>query len=152
MDKNRILEAVQKVAEEVKAVIQAVLQGKELGDSNLYKDLKVEAADIDLIVITVNDYIDYIESGQRKGAREGVFPPVEVIARWMSDKGIVNENDAAMRICWGLYWHGLLNEVAPRPIFDGMDGVWAEIDSHFEAWGQIIIDAITEDLDKEFNN
>ena len=53
--------------------------------SDIYKSLSVKATnDGDLVFdIILNDYITYIESGRRKGAK---FPPVAPIVAWARKK------------------------------------------------------------------
>jgi hypothetical protein len=159
MDRERIREAVVKVAEEIKAVIQSVLAGKDLGDSQLYKDLQVDVDDIDLIRITVNDYIKYIQAGRKKGSGKGHFPPIEIIAAWCSSKGITSDNEYVLNICRRIYWHGIKEGVSPRPLFEEFEGGWEKdedspikeaIDSYWDEWSDMIFDAMTEDLDEEF--
>lgn len=159
MDLQRIKDAVAQLAEEIKAVVQAVLQGNELGDSQLYKDLRVDVDDVDLIKITVNDYIKYIQSGRKKGSGKGHFPPVEIIAAWCSSKGITNDNAHILSICWKIYWYGIKDGVLPRPLFEKEEGGWENgdaspigdtIDNYWDEWSSMIFDAITSELDEEF--
>lgn len=160
MDKKaKIMEAMQVIAEEVKKVIEAVLQGADLGDSQLYKDLQVNAEDIGLIKITVNDYITYIQSGRKKGSGYKHHPPFEELVKWCTAKGLPSDNDTVIRIMWRIYWHGIKNPIEPRPLFETYEGEWVSdsdspisraIDKEMEAWGEIIIDAITSELNEEF--
>ena len=62
-----------------------------LVNSNIYKTLSVKATnDGDLIFdIILNDYLVFIESGRRKGAK---FPPVEPIVKWARSRGIPTDN------------------------------------------------------------
>lgn len=159
MDIQRIKDAVTQVAEEIKAVVQAVLQGSDLGDSQLYKDLQVDVDDIDLIKITVNDYIKWIQGGRKNGSGKGHFPPVEVIAAWCASKGITTDNAYILNICWRIYWYGIKEGVEPRPLFEKYEGEWESgndspivqaINSHWDEWSEMIFDAMTEELDEEF--
>lgn len=172
VDRKKIMEAVSRVAEEIKVVVQAVLAGNDLGDSQLYKDLQVDVEDIDLINITVNDYITYIQGGRKKGSGKGHFPgtkdssskdnspSVEIIAEWCAKKGISTENDVVLAICWAIYWYGIKNGIPPRPLFEKYEGGWESdeafpiseaINSHWDEWQKQICDAIMSNLDKEFN-
>lgn len=163
---ERLIAALNKIAEEIKKIVQKVLEGYDLGDSNLYKDLSVEVADIDLIKVFLNDYVEYIQGGRKKenGKKEGGkgnFPPPEIIAAWYSSIGVQADNDRVIRTCWRIYWHGLKNGVPQKPIFETLEGGWKsgedspvaqEISNHWEEFSEIIIEAMTEDLDNEFKN
>lgn len=166
VDRQKIINAVSRVAEEIKVVVQAVLAEYDLGDSQLYEDLKVDVEDIDLINITVNDYITYIQSGKKggngkkSGNGNGHFPPVEIIAEWCTNKGISTENDVVLAICWAIYWYGIKNDIPPRPLFEKYEGGWESdeifpiseaISSHWDEWQKQICDAIMSNLDNEFN-
>lgn len=158
---ERLIAALEKIGEEIKKIVQRVLEGYDLGDSKLYKDLSVEVADIDLIKVFLNDYVKYIQGGRKKGSGKGSFPPPEVIAAWYNSIGIQADNDRVIRTCWRIYWHGIKDGVPQRPIFETLEGGWEdgedspvaqEISNHWEEFSEIIIEAMTEDLDNEFKN
>lgn len=96
-----------------------------LTSSQIYKTLSVKATnDGDLIFdIVLNDYITFIESGRRKGAK---FPPVEPIVRWARSKGIPTDNSTIFLIRRAISRDG----IKPRPImqyvFDEIDREWDE--------------------------
>lgn len=162
---DKVIKAVHIVAEEIKLVVKLVLDGYNLGDSQLYKDLNVSVEDIDLIKFSVNDYIEYIQGGRKAGSgKKGGFPDypkLEIIAAWCASKGLPTDNETVLRISWGIYWHGIKNPIDPRPIFETLEGGWEngensplaqEIERHWDAWSEIVIDAITSNLDEFFNN
>lgn len=115
-----------------------------LSDSDIYRTLSVRATnDGDLVLdIVLNDYIQYIESGRRKGAK---FPPVEPIVRWCKEKGIPSDNSTIFLIRRAIARDG----IAPRPImakvFDELDRAW---DSE---WSDKLFDIIMETINKFFN-
>ena len=115
-----------------------------LVDSKLYKTLSVRATnDGDLIFdIILNDYLRYIESGRRAGAK---FPPVEPIVRWCKSKGISTDNSTIFLIRRAISRDG----IRPRPI---MQYVFEEIDDEWnDSLADEIFDKIMETIDKYFN-
>lgn len=115
-----------------------------LSDSDIYRTLSVRATnDGDLVMdIVLNDYIQYIESGRRKGAK---FPPVEPIVRWCKEKGIPSDNSTIFLIRRAIARDG----IAPRPImakvFDELDRAWDN------EWSDRLFDIIMETINKFFN-
>lgn len=115
-----------------------------LSDSDIYRTLSVRATnDGDLVMdIVLNDYIQYIESGRRKGAK---FPPVEPIVRWCKEKGIPSDNSTIFLIRRAIARDG----IAPRPImakvFDELDRAWDN------EWSDKLFDIIMETINKFFN-
>jgi hypothetical protein len=136
-----------------------------LSDSDIYRTLSVRATnDGDLVMdIVLNDYIQYIESGRRKGEsgrrkgesgrrkgesgrRKGAkFPPVEPIVRWCKEKGIPSDNSTIFLIRRAIARDG----IAPRPImakvFDELDRAWDN------EWSDRLFDIIMETINKFFN-
>lgn len=115
-----------------------------LSDSDIYRTLSVRATnDGDLVMdIVLNDYIQYIESGRRKGAK---FPPVEPIVRWCKEKGIPSDNSTIFLIRRAIARDG----IAPKPImakvFDELDRAWDN------EWSDKLFDIIMETINKFFN-
>jgi hypothetical protein len=113
-------------------------------NSQIYNTLSVKATnDGDLIFdIILNDYLVYIESGRRKGAK---FPPVEPIVRWCKEKGIPSDNSTIFLIRRAIARDG----IAPRPImakvFDELDRAWDN------EWSDRLFDIIMETINKFFN-
>lgn len=115
-----------------------------LSDSDIYKQLSVMAtSDGDLVFdIILNDYITFIESGRRKGAK---MPPIEPIVRWCKKKGIPSDNSTVYLIRRAISRDG----IAPRPI---IATVFEELDREWEgAWSDNLFNIIIEQLDKFFN-
>ena len=112
--------------------------------SNIYKTLSVRATDDgDLVFdIMLNDYITYIESGRRKGAK---LPPVEPIVRWARKHGIPTDNSTIYLIRRAISRDG----IQARPI---MAKVFEELDRAWEGeWSDRLFKIIIEQLDKFFN-
>lgn len=113
--------------------------------SNIYKTLSVRATnDGDLIFdIILNDYLTFIESGRRKGAK---MPPVEPIVRWCKSKGISTDNSTIFLIRRAISRDG----IRPRPI---MQYVFDEIDREWnDGLADEIFSKIMEEIDKFFNS
>ena len=116
-----------------------------LTSSQIYKTLSVKATnDGDLIFdIVLNDYIQFIESGRRKGAK---FPPVEPIVRWARLKGIPTDNSTIFLIRRAISRDG----IKPRPI---MQYVFEEIDREWdEQLADELFNKIMEMIDNFFNS
>lgn len=115
-----------------------------LTSSQIYKTLSVKATnDGDLIFdIVLNDYITFIESGRRKGAK---FPPVEPIVRWARSKGIPTDNSTIFLIRRAISRDG----IKPRPI---MQYVFEEVDREWdEQLADELFNKIMEMIDNFFN-
>lgn len=115
-----------------------------LADSDLFKQLKVVVRnDGDLVFdIMLNDYIQFIESGRRAGAK---FPPIQPIVNWAKKHGIPTDNSTIFLIRRAISRDG----IRPRPI---MVHVFNEIDREWEN-GHIsdqLFNDIMEIIDKFF--
>lgn len=116
-----------------------------LTSSQIYKTLSVKATnDGDLIFdIVLNDYITFIESGRRKGAK---FPPVEPIVRWARSRGIPTDNSTIFLIRRAISRDG----IKPRPI---MQYVFEEIDREWdEQLADELFNKIMDLIDNFFNS
>lgn len=114
-----------------------------LSNSDIYKQLSViSTSDGDLVFdIMLNDYITFIESGRRKGAK---MPPVEPIVRWCKEKGIPTDNSTIFLIRRAISRDG----IAPRPI---MSKVFDELDRSWKGgWSDKLFDIIIEQLNNFF--
>lgn len=150
-----MLEVSRIIAEEVKAIVRAVLDSpaginkkvkfNTLGKdkSRLYDDVMTALQNSDDIVVTLllNHYIQFIESGRRAGAR---MPPFQPIYEWCKRKGLNTSNDFVWAVCKAIYRDG----IEPRPI---MSSVFIIIDERFEGdWSDRIFDELTKRLDDIF--
>lgn len=114
-----------------------------LSNSDIYKQLSViSTSDGDLVFdIMLNDYITFIESGRRKGAK---MPPVEPIVRWCKKKGIPTDNSTIYLIRRAISRDG----IQPRPV---METVFKELDREWQgAWSDRLFGIIIEQLDNFF--
>lgn len=158
MDRDELIARVASVIADImtqaKGIVLAVMSSdigvnKKVGkntlvDSDIFNSVGVKSDDIEVVTLLVNDYIDYIEHGRSAGS----FPPPQAIAEWCSRKGLPTDNSTVFLICRSIYEKG----IAPRPIFDGSEGVWETIESVFDAWAEDIFNAITSGLTEYFNN
>ena len=140
-----IMELVRMVMESNNLINNKVGRNTIAPDSDIYKSLSVKATnDGDLVFdIMLNDYLKYIESGRRAGAK---FPPVEPIVRWARARGIPTDNSTIYLIRRAISRDG----IAPRPF---MVYVFEEIDQSWnDGWADKIFNKIIAELDKYFNS
>lgn len=140
---NDILEIARMILESNNLINNKVGRNTIAPDSDLYKDLKVLARDDGDIVfdLMLNDYLVFIESGRRAGAK---FPPIEPIVRWAKKRGIPTDNSTIFLIRRAISRDG----ISPRPfmayIFEEMDERWDN------EWSDKIFDKIMERIDNFF--
>lgn len=140
---NDILEIARMILESNNLINEKVGKNTIAPDSDLYKTLQVKATnDGDVVFdLMLNDYLVFIESGRRAGAK---FPPVEPIVRWARKRGIPTDNNTIYLIRRAISRDG----IQPRPfmayIFEEMDDRW---DS---TWADSIFDKIMEQIDNFF--
>lgn len=136
-----ISKIVMEFSKDIMDIVKAVMESNIGSDS--YKNLKVIAKnDGDLVFdILLNDYLTYIESGRRKGAK---MPPVEPIVRWARSRGIPTDNSTIYLIRRAISRDG----IAPRPF---MATVMEQIDLNMENLYDKIFDEITKLINDFFN-
>ena len=151
MEINRL---VMEFTKDIMQLVQAVMEGQDLVNkkvgrntiigSDIYKNLQVNATnDGDLVFdILLNDYLTFIESGRRKGAK---FPPVEPIVKWARSRGIPTDNGTIYLIRRAISRDG----IAPRPF---MDKVFADIDYVWDKdWADELFDEIMRMINDFFD-
>lgn len=140
---NDILEIARMILESNNLINEKVGRNTIAPDSDLYKTLQVKASnDGDVVFdLMLNDYLVFIESGRRAGAK---FPPVEPIVRWAKKRGIPTDNSTIYLIRRAISRDG----IRPRPfmayIFEEMDERWDN------DWSDRIFDKIMEQIDNFF--
>lgn len=112
--------------------------------SSIYNTLQVKSThDGDLIYdIILNDYLTYIESGRRSGAK---MPPVEPIIRWARKRGIPTDNSTIFLIRRAIARDG----IAPRPF---MATVMEQIDLMMPNWTDALFEEIMKIITEYFNS
>ena len=144
MDISKI---VMEFTKDIMQLVNAVMEGQDLASnktsSDIYKNLQVNATnDGDLVFdIILNDYLEFIESGRRKGAD---MPPVEPIIEWAKKHGIPTDNSTIFLIRRAISRDG----IAPRPF---MATVMEQIDLDMPNWYDKIFDEITKLINDFFN-
>lgn len=134
---------------------RAILQGSvgintkvnknTLEKSRLGKDAHtaVKEDENDVIAeLLVNDYIQYIESGRRKGAK---FPPVAPIVQWCRRNGIPTDNSTIFLIRRAISRDGVPARTIMTYVYDIMDN---EMETDFY---DRLFETITDELNKFFN-
>lgn len=116
-----------------------------LVNSQIYNTLSVRATnDGDLIFdIILNDYLVYIESGRRKGAK---MPPVEPIVRWARSRGIPTDNSTIYLIRRAISRDGIKARPFMAHVMDEIDREW---DNNV---ADELFNKIMEEIDKFFNS
>lgn len=137
-----IIELVRTVMESNLLDNQKVGRNTIIG-SDIYRNLQVKTSnDGDLVFdIMLNDYLTFIESGRRKGAK---FPPVEPIVKWARKHGIPTDNSTIYLIRRAISRDG----IKPRPF---MAVVMEQIDLSMPNWSDKIFNEIMKIIDEFFN-
>lgn len=144
------------IAEDIVEVMRTVMASdiginKKVGkntlvDSEVYKTLNSavqEAGGNILVSLFVNNYITFIESGRRKGAKR---PPFRAIEEWCLRKGITDRND----VIWAIINAISRDGISPRPI---LSTFFEHLDRKFDTeYFDMIFDELVERLDKYFND
>ena len=109
--------------------------------SNLDNEAKIEATDFTFNLF-YNHYLEYIESGRKKGATP---IPIRIIIDWMKRKHISDDNRVAYAIRESIYQLG----IPARPLLEPFGDM---LDERFERkiYDEIFNTIITN-LDKYFN-
>lgn len=148
-----ISKIVMEFSKEIMDIVRVVMESNLLDNhkvgrntiigSDIYKNLQVIAKnDGDLVFdILLNDYLTYIESGRRKGAK---MPPVEPIVRWARSRGIPTDNSTIFLIRRAISRDG----IQPRPF---MATVMEQIDLDMPNWYDKIFDEIMSLINDFFN-
>lgn len=148
-----ISKIVMEFSKEIMDIVRVVMESNLLDNhkvgrntiigSDIYKNLQVISKnDGDLVFdILLNDYLTYIESGRRKGAK---MPPVEPIVRWARSRGIPTDNSTIFLIRRAISRDG----IQPRPF---MATVMEQIDLDMPNWYDKIFDKITKLINDFFN-
>lgn len=148
-----ISKIVMELSKEIMDIVRVVMESNLLDNhkvgrntiigSDIYNNLQVISKnDGDLVFdILLNDYLTYIESGRRKGAK---MPPVEPIVRWARSRGIPTDNSTIFLIRRAISRDG----IQPRPF---MATVMEQIDLDMPNWYDKIFDEITKLINDFFN-
>lgn len=142
---------------DIMMLVRAVMEGNDLinyktkpprntiaPDSAIYKSLSVKATnDGDLIFdIILNNYLKYIESGRKKGAK---LPPVEPIVRWARSRGIPTDNKTIWAIRKAISRDGIKERPFMDKVFEDIFYVWDN------GWSDELFDEIIKEVTDFFN-
>lgn len=151
MDTKRIATAFKIFANQIKSIILALMEERGVNEkinkntlinSHIWNDLRTENNSFDLIEFFINDYVQFIESGRRPGAK---FPPPMAIANWCKDKGLPSDNRTVYLICRAIARDG----IKPRPF---LDDAFEELDKYWDDWSDSLFQLLTETLDEYFSD
>ena len=116
------------------------LQNSKL-DKDAHTAVKEDENDV-IAELLVNDYIQFIESGRRKGAK---FPPVAPIVKWCRKNGIPTDNSTIFLIRRAISRDGI-------PARTIMENVYLIMDNEMEQqYYDRIFDSIIVEINKFFN-
>lgn len=116
------------------------LQNSSL-NKNAHAAVKEDENDV-IAELLVNDYIQFIESGRRKGAK---FPPVAPIVKWCRKNGIPTDNSTIFLIRRAISRDGI-------PARTIMENVYIIMDNEMEQqYYDRIFDSIIVEINKFFN-
>lgn len=163
-----VQEALKQLAEDVKSLVFSRIEKygtnpktgtNTLSDSNLAHSIEVTTTEGG-IVFSIADYWEFISRGwKRTGNYPGTFSKfIENINDWIRRKGIntppgMTQNQLAWAIVKTIWDKGL----AARPFMvwdeDGdLTKMLPELEGIIDKWFDELFDAITNELDKYFNN
>lgn len=151
MDASKfIMELSKEISDIVRGVMSSsLLINNKVGSntivgSDIYRELQVRATnDGDLVYdIILNDYITFIESGRRKGAK---MPPVEPIVNWARKHGISTDNSTIFLIRRAISRDGIKKRPFMATVFEHIDNRWNN------SWSDELFDEITTIITEFFN-
>lgn len=138
----RVDDLIREISKDILILWKKVLSANELGNSDAEEDTTIEVNG-DTLLLSYNDYLDYIDSGRKKFEKK---IPVDALVDWARKRGIPTDNNVLYAIREAIYKDG----ISPRPIFkmfeDSLDDAWDE------NYADLIYDKITDLLDSFFKN
>lgn len=151
---DTIRKVVDAIQDDLIALFHAILEDDTVGvntkvwkntlaDSRLHNEISTKVTTDFSFSLFYNDYLEYVERG-RKPLEKKV--PVRALLAWAKRKGLPTDNEFIYAVRQSIYNKG----IPPRPIIPYLS---VEIDDLFDkSWSQQLFNAITEELDKYFNN
>ena len=111
-------------------------------NSDIFKEMYAKASGNIVIELLLNDYVQYIESGRKKGSK---FPPIEAIREWAKKKLGKTDNLTIYKIRSAIVRDG----IKPRPF---MYKVLETIDKKWDGeWSSELFQELTKIIDEFFN-
>lgn len=168
VDRNKIREALDGLADEIKAEIKKRMassdavnrkSGENLVGTDLFNSVEVNVVGSEELAFSIADYYEFVVSGWRPTGRfPGTFGQFfSNIEKWIRKKGIPlngkTENQLAWAIINGIYKNG----IAARPFINSgynnnedPSKILAFLDTYVENTMDLIFDVLAEHLDDEF--
>lgn len=138
MDINRVYKAI---TDDLYIFWEYAIRQNGLGNSKLLKEANITYTTENLFLLVFPDYVEYVNSGRRGGAK---MPPTDAIVEWARSKGIPTDNGTIWKIRKGIAEDG----IKPRPVLDMIFDL-AEEEWNSE-WAEEIFNEIISDLIKWF--
>lgn len=111
-------------------------------NSDIYKEMYAKASGNIVIQLLLNDYVQYIESGRKRGSK---FPPIQPIVNWAKKRDIPTDNSTIFLIRRAIAEDG----IRPRPF---MYKVLETIDKKWDGeWSSELFNELTKIIDEFFN-
>ena len=111
-------------------------------DSKIFKEMEAKASGNIVIELLLNNYVQYIESGRKKGSK---LPPIEAIRNWAKNKLGKEDNLTIFKIRSAIVRDG----IKPRPF---MYKVLNTIDKKWDGeWSSELFQELTKIIDEFFN-
>ena len=111
-------------------------------NSDIFKEMYAKASGNIVIELLLNDYVQYIESGRKKGSK---LPPIEAIRDWAKNKLGKEDNLTIYKIRSAIVRDG----IKPRPF---MYKVLNTIDKKWDGeWSSELFQELTKIIDEFFN-
>ena len=111
-------------------------------NSDIFKEMYAKASGNIVIELLLNDYVQYIESGRKKGSK---LPPIEAIRNWAKNKLGKEDNLTIYKIRSAIVRDG----IKPRPF---MYKVLNTIDKKWDGeWSSELFQELTKIIDEFFN-
>lgn len=156
VDVKRIATAFKIFANQIKAIVKALMEERGINEkinentlvnSHLWKELRTENDSFELIEFFINDYVQFVESGRRRGTkkRKKKMPPIEALIPWARERHIPTDNGTLYVIARAIARDG----IKPRPF---LDDAWEELDKYWDDWSDAMFELLTEELDNFFSD
>lgn len=161
-DTNRmVLQALMKLAQQIKDEIRARMKAYGLGDSNLYKTMDVKVMDSESIAIEMADYYIHVIRGRNKVVDKwipkrngGTSKLFNALLEWVRTKNIRLAGQDENRSAWIAYRSVLEHGIKARPFLYGkdedIDSLMPFLDSFFDKWAEEVFEIILTNLNNWF--
>ena len=151
VDVNKVASAFKDFAEEIKAIVMSMMEERGVNEkinentlvnSHIYNELKTNNPSFELIEFFINDYVKFIESGRRPGAK---MPPIEALVPWARERGISTDNRTLYAIARSIAIEG----IKPR-LF--LDDSFEMLDKYWDSFSDDLFGILTGELDEFFSD